>query len=301
MTEFPSVPTSSETTGPVSLGSAVANVIGQQRSGTLPANVLEPSQSLARLTPLDTDRRVADALQRISGRRPAFRRRSMFPENGPAYSITEAVSWTCEDASRRQALDAVEFSLRPAPEAMIAKALYELRTLTRGRVNRGADEDEAEAIIWTERLRQYPADIVLDTLLKWPSRTDGQWWPTWHDIHKLIDAATIGRKMLADHVRTGACLGKPSSSTAEVPPADDKEAWARRGEQAARAKERFAEPPSPMNRKMTQEEFDAWEIEFRAKGKAEPVKLSAEALRTCIPDPAEQYEAWLAEKEGRAA
>lgn len=301
MTELPNASTSSETTGPVSLGSAVANVIGQRHSATLPASVLEPSLSLARLTPLDTDRRVADALQRISGRRPAFRRRAMFPENGPAYSITEAVAWTCEDASRRQALDAVEFSLRPAPEDQIAKALYELRTLTRGRVNRSADEDEAEAIIWTERLRQYPADIVLDTLNKWPSRSDGQWWPTWHDIHKLVDAATLGRKMLAEHVRSGACLGKPNSAD-ERPASDDEAAWERRRLQAEAAQARFAPPTPPMARKMTEEEFGAWEREFRAKSKAERFKLSAEALRTCVPDPAEQYEAWGARRdEERAA
>lgn len=162
----------------------------------------------------------------------------MFPESGPTYSITEAASWKCDDADQQQrGLVAVTFSLRPAPEARIAQALYELRTLTRGRVNREASEDEAEALIWTQNLRQYPADIVLQTLKSWPSRSDGQWWPTWHDILKIVEAETASRRMLAEHIRSGKCL--PAPKPQEVERDDSPEAIARRQQHIENCRSRW--------------------------------------------------------------
>lgn len=224
---------SSVTTGPASLASAASNAIGRLLSAT-PA--VSASVKLAELRPADTDRRVADALEHISGQRPVFRRRNMFPENGPMYQITEAVGWTCDESQVKAALVAVEFSLRAAPGELIAKALYELRTLTRGRANREAGDDEAEALIFAERLGQYPADIVLDTLKNWPARSDGQWWPTWHDLLAAIEPQTATRRLLADHIRNRKCLPAPQQPVDAPLTAED---LARRAELAARARERF--------------------------------------------------------------
>jgi hypothetical protein len=183
----------------------------------------------------------------------------MFPENGPTYQITEAVFWTCSEAQQQEAITAVDFSMRSAPEALIAKALYELRVVTRGRANRETGDDEAEAIIFTERLRQFPADIVLDTLRNWHARSDGQWWPTWHDLHKAIEPQATARRMLAEHIRSGACLGKLAPATDERD--DSPEAVAARQAFVERHKAKLDYPkPEPVSHA---EDFAAWEERVR--------------------------------------
>jgi hypothetical protein len=185
----------------------------------------------------------------------------MFPENGPTYQVTEAVFWTCSEAQQQEAITAVDFSMRSAPEGLIAKALYELRVVTRGRVNRESGDDEAEAIIFTERLRQFPADIVLDALKNWPARSDGQWWPTWHDLHKIIEPQATARRMLAEHIRSGACLclAKPQSHDPERD--DSPEGVASRQAFVERQKRKLDYPISePVSHA---EDFAAWEGRVR--------------------------------------
>lgn len=195
------------------------------------------------------------------------------------YSITEAASWKCDDADQqKRGLDAVSFSLRPAPEAKITQALFELRTLTRGRVNRDASEDEAEALIWTQNLRNYPADIVLHTLKNWPSRGDGQWWPTWHDVLKVVEAATHGRKLLANHIRSGACLPHPKVEEEERD--DSPEAVAHRKAFCERhIRNKLPPKDDPVNHV---EDFDSWNArrtgEVAKQNDAGGFRLSAEAL-----------------------
>lgn len=215
----------------------------------------------------------------------------MFPENGPTYSITEVASWRCDDADQqKRGLDAVAFSLRPAPEAKITQALYELRTITRGRVNRDASEDEAEAIIWTQNLSRFPADIVLDTLKNWPARPDGQWWPTWHDVLKIVEAATIARRMLADHIATGACLPKPRTADAAEPERDESpEAVERRRAHVEKVMARFTPPSDPV---AIVEDYQEWEtrtrVDMAKESRAGRYRLSAEALGSVGLPPTQQ-------------
>lgn len=197
MTNSTNAPQSSEISGPASLGSAASSAIGQLRSGMPSVNGF-PAAALAKLKPQETNARMEASLERISGRRPAYKRRTMFPSDGPAYSICEAASWRCStEQQRNEALASVEFALRPAPEEDIGAALYTLRVMTRGRDRANEGDREAEAIIWLQHLRTFPADIVLTTLRNWPHRHDGQWWPTWHDVQKELEAMTSARRLLA--------------------------------------------------------------------------------------------------------
>lgn len=279
MTKSSDASTNSATTGPVSLGTAVANAIGTARSGTQSA-VLSPAAALGKLTPRETDARVAASLEHISGHRPLLKRRTLFPENGPAYSICEAASWRCENAEQQQdALRAVEYSLRPAGEDDLGAALYSLRVMTRGRERYEADDREAEAIVWLQQLSKYPADIALDVIRNWPTRSDGQWWPTWHDVQKELEGATNARRLLATHIRSGACLAKPTG----IPERDDSpEAVAARREFVERQKAKLSQPDAaPVN---IAEDFDAWEArtkaEIDAQNRKGGFKLSPAALAT---------------------
>lgn len=300
----------SETIGPASLGSAASNAIGQLRSGTPLANTA-PAAALAKLTPQETNARMEACLERISGRRPAFGRRMMFPANGPAYSITESASWKCATASQRnEALAAVEFALRPASEDEIGAALYSLRVMTRGRDQRSDADREAEAMIWLAHLKQFPADIVLTTLKNWPLRPDGQWWPTWHDVQKDLEAQTSGRRLLAEHIRKSECLPPPAK---DFEPDDSPEALGRRKAQADAARERFGIKPSTGETVVDREampealraERDKDVARAAAKLKGGSFQLSDEAMAIfreglsdrVVPSPDEQFDAW----EGRAA
>lgn len=306
----------SETTGPASLANAASNAIGQLRSGMQPASSA-PASALAKLTPQETNARMEACLQRISGQRPVLGRRMMFPANGPAYSITESASWKCTTESQRnEALAAVEFALRPADEMDIGKALYTLRMMTRGRDQRSDADREAEALIWQEHLRLFPADIVLVTLKNWPLRHDGQWWPTWHDVQKELEAQTSGRRLLADHIRKSKCLPPPAK---DFEPDDSPEAVARRKAQADAARERLGIKASTgetvVDRDAMSEalrdERDREVAKAAAKLKAGSYQLSDEAMAIfreglsdrVVPSPDEQYDDWSnpTPNTGRAA
>lgn len=223
--------------------------------------------------------------------------RGRYPEGGAAYWVCESVGWRCNDeAQQAAALEAVEFALRPAPENDVAQALYTLRILTRGRDRYEADDREAEAIVWLAQLREFPADIVLATLKDWPSRPDGQWWPTWHDVHKVVDAATTARRMLAEHILSGACLTKPLPRP-DLDRDDSPEGVAYRKAVVERELRKLPsrEPAPPTD---IVEDYDDWEKrkldEIRSESRAGKYRLSAEALaiygaeppaRTEIPNP----------------
>ncbi len=259
-----------------------------------------PAPALAKLTPQETNTRMEAHLERISGRRPVFARRMMFPSDGPAYSVTEAASWTCATAEQRsEALAAVEFSLRPADEDGIGAALYTLRIMTRGRAQMSEADREAEAMIWLEHLRRFPADIVLTTLKNWPTRANGQWWPVWHEVQKDLEAQTSARRLLAEHIRAGKCLPAAADHTEGKEPDDEA-----RERAAARAKE-WAQ------KRREEQEGERWkprDAEVIKQAMAgEGLRLSEEALATfnkehldtiAVDDPGTHYSEW---DNGRAA
>lgn len=202
----------------------------------------------------------------------------MFPESGPTYSICESASWRCStEGEQHQALVAVEYSLRPAGEDELGAALYTLRIMTRGRERYEADDREAEAIVWLQQLRKYPADIALEVVKNWPSRSDGQWWPTWHDVQKELEGQTSARRLLAAHIRSGACLAKP---TVDLDRDDSPEGVAHRKAVVERNMAKL--PPKEGEPVNIIEDFDNWQSrtleEIRAESRQGKYRLSPEAL-----------------------
>lgn len=151
--------------------------------------------------------------------------------------------------------------------------------MTRGRERYEADDREAEAIVWLQQLSKYPADIALDVIRNWPNRSDGQWWPTWHDVHKELEGQTNARRLLAAHIRSGACLVKPST---DLDRDDSPEGIAHRKAVVERAMQRFpAKEAEPIDHV---EDYDAWEARKKAEIEADrrsgKFTLSPEALGT---------------------
>jgi hypothetical protein len=118
------------------------------------------------------------------------------------YQLVTGVRWDCPQTKFDEVARVVAGAFRSAPEDKIAAALFRLRTLTRSREQRSDEMMEAEAVIWIEQLRCWPGDIVLDTLKTWPSRDNGQWWPTWHEVEAAIKYRADKRTALLNFVRT---------------------------------------------------------------------------------------------------
>lgn len=286
----------SETTGLQPLGPHLGKLIGSRpgETGFAAMPNVAPAPALAKLTPQETNARMEACLERISGRRPVFSRRMMFPSDGPAYSVTETAGWKCATESQRnEALKAVEFALRPAEADAIGAALYTLRIMTRGRAQMSEADREAEATIWLEHLRRFPADIVLTTLKNWPTRPNGQWWPVWHEVQKNLEAQTSARRLLAEHIRASKCLPAPADHAEGKEPSDEA-----RQRAAARAKEWTQQ-------KREEQQGERWkprEAEaIQAAMAAEGLRLSPEALATfskehldsvAVEDPATAYDQW---------
>lgn len=205
----------SATTGEECRGRQVASWTGSGRGATVcGAQRLAVSAALAGRQPQEVDNSLTTYCQQSSGRRVAFERRMMFPENGPAYSMVTGVSWNCPPEAIEKCTKAIEASMRSAPEDDLAKAFYRLRILTRGREQRAGDNAEAEAVIWIENLKCWPGDIAISVLNTWTSRADGMWWPSWSEVEKELRAKTSQRQALANHI---AALPKPSEER-NIPP-----------------------------------------------------------------------------------
>lgn len=125
----------------------------------------------------------------------------MIPNDAPIYSIVTGIDWPIPLEVAEHAHALIDGAFRAAPEEKIAAEVYQLRLLTRGREQRHESDREAEALIWVEKLRGYPGDIVVDVLQSWPSRSNGQWWPTWSEVEKELRARTGERQALANHVQ----------------------------------------------------------------------------------------------------
>jgi hypothetical protein len=209
---MPALPESlsdSATTGFKRLGLVAENPIGQPLSEIGSGRPLMVSANLATMRPEETEERMQAALAQLSEQRPVFLTKRMYPNNGPTYVVTEGVRWSCPSEKLAEAARIVEGAFRAAPSDKISAALYRLRMLTMGRDQRSPEDQEAEYIIWIENLRCYPADIVLDTLSSWPSRDDGKWWPTWHEVEAELKKRQDRRMALANFIRRGLLKGTP--------------------------------------------------------------------------------------------
>lgn len=152
----------------------------------------------------------------------------MFPNDGPIYTLVDRVVWDCPSERLDEAAEIVAGAFRSAPAEAIGAALVRLRRFTRGREMRTAADHEAEYMIWTESLRCWPGDIVLDVLDTWPMRADGAWWPTWHDVQAELQKRRDRRMAVANWIRSAqAALSAPKRLASPAPIVEPDEVRAR--------------------------------------------------------------------------
>lgn len=256
----------SGTIGQASRAVVAQSLTGQRRGEiALGKSPLEPSASLALRRPEEVEGSLQAYCERCSGQPIVIERRMMFPETGPVYSIVTGLSWTLPPDAVEECRKAVVASMRSAPEDLLAQAFYKLRIVTRGREQRSEDNAEAEAVVWIERLRCWPGDIALSVLGSWPSRENGQWWPTWHEVEAELKARSSPRQALLAHIEN-------------PPPPRQLENKRPSAEERAALVEKYQPKkpePEPVKR-MTEEELKADLAAFRERFAA--MTISAEAL-----------------------
>lgn len=192
-----------------------------------------------------------------------FLTRTLFPNDGPHYSVVSEVRWDCPPEKLQEAARIVEGAFRAAPPERIANELYRLRMKTCGREQRDAADQEAESVIWLEELRCYPGDIVIEVLRSWtgPGNPNGKWWPTWHEIAERLDRLNDRRKAILNLVRRMIERPEPVARISEHEPTP---------EERARAADHWHQTVRP--------ELQAWREEIRAQAIKETPDQALERL-----------------------
>jgi len=120
----------------------------------------------------------------------------MFPNDAPMYRVIERISFgDLAGADVRKALAMVELAMTPMPPAGIAAALTKLRALTKARAESAVDM-EITVAAYADELARFPADVVRETLAEWPRRKDGKWWPSWHELERILSSKSEYRRIL---------------------------------------------------------------------------------------------------------
>lgn len=91
--------------------------------------------------------------------------------NVEPYDITEAIR-IIEDISQ------------PATKKDIIQALTKLHLKTKQK-RQEASDTAMQLQVYAEELAEYPADVVIETLKKWPNHSP--WWPSWKELKGELD------------------------------------------------------------------------------------------------------------------
>lgn len=183
--------TGSETTGFRPLGSALASAIGRRHGETGSAvSAIGPARLAAKLAqqqPAETDAALRASLRQRCGWHLEARIELRYPEEGGfERTAVDATAVAVRDApDRAGALDMLCSAMTPADKPTLARELTRLAMLTKSR-DRG---DDTELIVecYIEELRRYPADIAVSVLREWPRRKHGTWWPSWHELQRVLE------------------------------------------------------------------------------------------------------------------
>lgn len=182
--------------GPKRLG-GLPEIIPPDQAQAVGAAGQAPGEALANADPRAMNRRLESRVRTLCGGQFIARVSSRFEGEVFSHSVVEGVDWDLPVENREKVRELVTRLTRPAPEARIMDALYRLRMFTIGR-GEGNDEGRAaEATVWVQALRKYPADVVVHTLGEWTTRINGRFWPTWHELEQHLKAQASLRTVIA--------------------------------------------------------------------------------------------------------
>ena len=193
---------SSETTGRPYLTPVGENWTGTQPSETAAATE-RAAERLANQPVKHTDASLSASLERLLGSPLSVHEKLMFPPEGGFYSVPDydmSRLSDCASGNLDKAVAAVELACTPASDERLGKALAELRVVTVGR-DMSAEDVAWQAHTYLRLLADWPADVALEVLREWPSRQNGRWWPTWHELEAILRRKASSRKALLNRLR----------------------------------------------------------------------------------------------------
>lgn len=192
-------PARSATIGQQSLELRGARSIGQQHGAT--GAVTTPSANhrpeVARVFDLPAS---ATNLARSLGRLISWQGVSIYAgEEFAGVAIKDVAVRPGFDAAEVQRhAAAVERLCEPAGTDIATQKLTELRRLTAHRAQ-GDNDMVLTAVAYTQRLAQYPADVVAAACDGWADRE--QWWPSWAELKAECDKRMRGRLQIRETLR----------------------------------------------------------------------------------------------------
>lgn len=131
-----------------------------------------------------------------------MKKQLVFPTNPKTGEMTgwrETVSGTeitlAKDADLDKAAQVIANLMAPADVNDIELWLTEVSAIT-ARRSETAEEGALTLVAYSTRLKQYPGDIVRQTLLEW----SGKWFPTWAELKEILDVRTGPRTAIADGI-----------------------------------------------------------------------------------------------------
>lgn len=174
--------------------------IGTQRGATgagVPQTTAERQPEVARVFGLPPS---ATSLARSLGRLISW-------QDASIYSGDEFAGVSIKNVAVRPGFDlaevqrhavAVERLCEPAGTDLATQKLTELRALTAHRA-KGDNDMVLTAVAYTQRLAQYPADVVAAACDGWADRE--QWWPSWAELKAEADKRMRGRLQIRETLR----------------------------------------------------------------------------------------------------
>jgi hypothetical protein len=106
--------------------------------------------------------------------------------------VVGAKLFLSENSRIGEAKMAMRGALAPAPAKQIERWVT-LLALDTNHQNRGSDEFMLMAEMWTRRLREFPGDVVFETLTNWRQK----WFPAWTELVDVLEEKTRARRFIA--------------------------------------------------------------------------------------------------------
>lgn len=150
--------------------------------------------ALGRADPGLTDDLLLASLTQLLGSAPVSVDKVRFDK---VYGLeTETISYRlppAEPAALQKAKMLVEKSLMPPTQSECIGMLGELKLLTTCRAEQ-ANDLEAQLMLYSRKLAEYPADVVRKVL---ETQADfSKWWPTWLELKERLDLYSRQRERL---------------------------------------------------------------------------------------------------------
>lgn len=210
----PTLRSNSETTGlpsqkttPAKTGLSIG-ALGSKTTSITTAQDL--GRALAGASPDTTDLALEASLTLLLGSKPVPIWEDKTTEFGWEGVVTNYALPSLTPETQSRAISMAEQSLKPMTPSECIGLLGEMKLLTVPRTE-ATESLEAQLMLYSRKLQDYPADVVRRVLTTQPNIS--KWWPAWSELKERLDLFTFRRRKLIEALKSG-----KSSRTSSVEP-----------------------------------------------------------------------------------